>query len=162
MRRTPEQILGEAFEEAKQKPVETLLARLPDDSVQKLKKIVEYAEAQKGVLGVTLTSIVYKIHQPSQDIRRHKARLPKGYSGRSFDTKYVTPFLQAEFPHLAMSESAWLTRSLEQPHPYDLNYPGRIQNKELKASFLGLLDQLQSKRTLARPLLLALFALLLE
>lgn len=46
--------------------------------------------------------------------------MDKGYSGRSFDTKYITPFMKFKFPKIAMRESGWLTRSLEQLEPYDL------------------------------------------
>lgn len=35
----------------------------------------------------------------------------------------------------AMKESGWLTRSLEQNNPYELDFPGKIQNKNVKAAF---------------------------
>jgi len=87
--------------------------------------------------------------------------MPNGYAGRTFDTKVVTPFLQENFKRYAMSESGWLTRSLEQPHPYDLNYPGHIQNKKLKQAFLDLLDHLEKDKTLAGKLLPLFFALMI-
>jgi len=65
-----------------------------------------------------------------------------GYSGRTFDSKNITPFLKAsKFP--AMSESGWLTRALEQKVPYDKNYPGAITPKELKPAFLDLLANVE-------------------
>ncbi len=65
--------------------------------------------------------------------------MQNGYSGRSFDTKYVTPFLRKyEFP--SMSESGWLTRSLEQPYPYILDYKGKISPKEVAEAFLLILN----------------------
>ena len=36
----------------------------------------------------------------------------------------------------AMAESGWLTRSLEQAHPYTLDYPGKITPKIVKEAFL--------------------------
>lgn len=64
------------------------------------------------------------------------------FSGRSIDTRYITPTLK-ELNLPAMSESGWLTRSLEQPHPYNLKYPGNIQNKDLKKAFLEVIDYIQ-------------------
>jgi DNA (cytosine-5)-methyltransferase 1 len=135
---------------------------LPDEHIQDLKIIVENAETQKAVLGVTLTSLVYKIHDPKQDIRKHQEGMKGGYSGRTFDTKYVTPFLKNRFPHFAMAESAWLTRSLEQPRPFNLNFPGKIRNKVLKAAFLKTLDRVQTDSRLAPKVLATMMGLMLE
>jgi DNA (cytosine-5)-methyltransferase 1 len=160
MTKSPQQILENAYLTAQKKSLVSILKPLPNECIQDLKTIVENAESFKGVLGVTLTSIVYKIYNPTQDIRYHQDKLPNGYSGRTFDTRYITPFLQDKFPHLAMAESAWLTRSLEQAHPYDFNYPGQVQNKQLKQSFLNLLNRLQTDSSLASKLLVALLLML--
>jgi DNA (cytosine-5)-methyltransferase 1 len=111
---SPQEILKEHYEIAHSKSHKEFLSYLPQGLSLYLRMILENAETQKGVLGVTLTSIVYKIFRPQQDIRYHQDQMQNGYSGRSFDTKIVTPFLQKTFPHYAMAESAWLTRSLEQ------------------------------------------------
>lgn len=42
-----------------------------------------------------------------------------------------------------MKESGWLTKSLEQPHPYNLDFPGKINSKKVKSSFLSLLDSIE-------------------
>lgn len=49
---------------------------------------------------VFLTSIIYKILHPKVDIRYHQAGIKGGvgYSGRSFDTAIVTPFLKERVP----------------------------------------------------------------
>lgn len=159
---TPNEIMEWAYQQAKKEPLEKLLAGLPNESVQNLRTVVENAETQKAVLGVTLTSLVYKVYNPKQDIRKHQEGMKGGYSGRTFDTKYVTPFLKDKFPHFAMAESAWLTRSLEQPRPFNLNYAGKIRNTALKTAFLKILDQIQSNSALAPKFLLALMGLLLE
>lgn len=105
--------------------------------------VLATSESAKGVLTVVITSLVYKILHPAQDIRNHQEGIPNGYSGRSFDTKYITPFLkQHKFP--AMAESGWLTRSLENKVPYDLNYTGSIKPQSLKTAFLSLLDRIQT------------------
>lgn len=162
MQKTPTDILESSFQRATDNSIDTCLSELPDECIQYLKIIVEHAERQKGVLGVTLTSIVYKIYAPSQDIRKHQDGMENGYAGRSFDTNYVTPFLRRQFPHFAMAESAWLTRSLEQPHPYNLDYPGKIRSKPLKSAFLNTLDRIQTDNQLVPKMLDALMALMLE
>lgn len=43
-----------------------------------------------------------------------------------------------------MAESGWLTRSLEQPYPYDFNYDGKIPQL-LKMPFLKCLDYVEKK-----------------
>lgn len=158
MPQTPIEILESAYANAWNEPIEALLSRLPDARVQDLITIVDYAETQKAILGVTITCIVYKIYEPEQDIRQHQKSLPGGYSGRTFDTKYVTPFLKGKFPHFAMAESAWLTRSLEQHHPFDLAFPGRIRSKTLKSAFLHTVDFLQNNGHLAWQILVVLIA----
>lgn len=108
-----------------------------------LDTILQYSESAKGVITVFITSIVYKILNPEQDIRNHQDGIPNGYSGRSFDNKNITPFLKKhKFP--AMAESGWLTRSLEQKVPYDLNYTGAIKPDSLKAAFLTLIDNIEN------------------
>ncbi len=159
---TPNEIMESAYQQAKKELLEKLLAVLPNELVQNLRTVVENAETQKAVLGVTLTSLVYKVYDPKQDIRKHQEGMKGGYSGRTFDTKYVTPFLKDKFPHFAMAESAWLTRSLEQPQPFNLNYAGKIRNTVLKTAFLKILDQIQSDSTLAPKFLVALMGLMLE
>ena len=98
-----------------------------------LNEILGLAESAKGVMTVLLTSTVYKIIHPEQDIRNHQSSIPNGYSGRSFDTQYITPWLKAnQFP--AMAESGWLTRSLEHKQPYSLEYAGAIRYGAWKVS----------------------------
>ena len=46
-----------------------------------------------------------------------------------------------------MAESGWLTRSLEQPYPYNLKYPGKIQNQELKKAFLEIINFVQNNKS---------------
>ena len=162
MQQDPKEILQTALSKAKAKPLTEVLSLLSDDCVSELKTVVNNAESLKAVLGVTLTSIVYKIYKPAQDIRFHQENMPNGYSGRTFDTKFITPFLQDKFSHFAMAESAWLTRSLEQPFPYTLDYQGKIRLKILKSAFLSLLNRLQTEKDIAPKMLVALFALMIE
>ena len=81
---------------------------------------------------------------PKQDIRYHQSNMPNGFSGRSIDTKYITPTLK-KLGLPSMAESGWLTRSLEQPYPYTLGYNGKISNKKVKLAFLQILDYIQKE-----------------
>lgn len=124
--------------------------------------VFKYIEDYKGVLAVLITSLVKKIADPSQDIRSHMEKLPNGYSGRTLDTRFITPFLKKHFTRFAMSESGWLTRSLEQSQPYDSKYPGAIRNTKVKDAFLQILNDLQSNHTDPKSYLVAMFIELLR
>ena len=89
----------------------------------------------KGSFTVTFTSLTYKCLHPEQDVRLHQANMEGGYSGRTFDTKYVTPFLKSKRFYGAMKESGWLTRSLEQNIPYHKDFPGKISIKSKGSIF---------------------------
>ena len=116
---------------------------LSSKQIKMVKTIVDKEETFKGVFTVLLTSLVYKALHPEQDVRRHQANMENGYSGRTFDTKYITPFMKQKRFLSAMKESGWLTRSLEQNIPYELDFPGKIQNKDVKASFLNILNDIE-------------------
>ncbi len=118
-------------------------SKLPESIKSPLDAVVANSENSKGVLTVVLTSAVYKSLHPDQDIRRHQSSIEKGYSGRTFDTHYVTPFLKKyRFP--AMVESGWLTRSLEQKVPYDEKYTGAIKPAVLKEAFIESIKQIET------------------
>jgi DNA (cytosine-5)-methyltransferase 1 len=122
---------------------DAIQSAINQDEKDQLDLILKYAEQSKGVLSVTLTSIVYKLLNPSQDIRNHQTSIKNGYSGRTFDTHFITPFMKAnQFP--AMAESGWLTRSLEQKVPYDKQYAGAITPASLKTAFLQILDNVEN------------------
>ncbi|WP_111306833.1 hypothetical protein [Confluentibacter sediminis] len=124
---------------------------LPKAITKHLDVILSNSESSKGVLTVILTSLVYKTLNPAQDIRNHQTSIDNGYSGRTFDAKYITPFLKnVKFP--SMAESGWLTRSLEQKVPYDKNYSGAIRPETLKTSFLETIDFVQKGKDLDKCL----------
>lgn len=87
---------------------------LNEQQLQYVTNIVEKEEVFKGVYTVLVTSLVYKSLNSHQDVRLHQAKMRNGYSGRTFDTKYITPFLKSKRFSGSMKESGWLTRSLEQ------------------------------------------------
>ncbi|GIL14107.1 MAG: hypothetical protein BroJett038_28270 [Chloroflexota bacterium] len=151
---SPYEVLESVYQKALQQPP----SALSPAQQERVKTIVDFAETQKAVLAAVLTSLAKKLVSPEQDVRQHKVELPGGYSGRVFDTNYVTPFIREKFPRLAMhSGSGWLTRSIEQLHPFTLDFPGRIRNSHLKRAFLEILDDIETQGTSAEAYLLALF-----
>jgi DNA (cytosine-5)-methyltransferase 1 len=145
-------------------PITYLEDLIKNDYLVKIdqKKLEDYVnvisskiENQKGVYTILITLCLYKINNPSQDIRYHKKDLENGFSGRTYDTNFVTPTLK-KFALPSMSESGYLTRSLEQQAAYDLNYPGKISDKEVKEAFLNIIDIFQKKPKYCRPILIYL------
>ena len=125
--------------------------------------VADNAQSQKAVLAALLTSLLKKVETPAQDVRLHKVEMPGGYSGRVFDTHHVTPFIARHFPRLAMkSGSGWLTRSLEQNHPFDLSFPGKIQVAAVKTAFLEILNDVEEDGADARAYLVATLAALVR
>ena len=132
---------------------------LDEAQLEFVKTIVNKEETFKGVYTVLITSLVYKILHPTQDVRRHQANMEAGYSGRSFDTKYITPFMKQKKFLGAMKESGWLTRSLEQNLPYNLDFPGKIQNKNVKNAFLQILNDIEVNDVKPNHYVIAIFYL---
>ena len=124
---------------------------IPENIKKNLEIIGTKANINKGLCTVLITLLYYKYLHPDQDVRNHQKQIPNGFSGRSFDTRHVTPILKKlRLP--AMNESGWLTRSLEQASPYDFNYPGKISNK-LRRPFLESLDYLEKQPNQALSML---------
>ena len=131
------------------------------DIVTQIKTIVARSEANKGIVTVLVTLLTHKIVDNTQDIRYHQAQLENRFSGRNIDKTVITPFMKSvKFP--AMAESGWLTRSLEQAHPYTLDYPGKITPKNVKDAFLGILNSVQVQGVDSNKVLLYLFKLLIK
>ena len=134
---------------------------LPEMIKQYIECIVSRSESNKGLITVLITLLTHKIVDPLQDIRYHQAQLPNGFAGRGIDKDNVTPFMKSKsFP--AMAESGWLTRSLEQTHPYDFNYPGNIKPKEMKQAFLETINEVQCNGLDPQKVLIYFFKLLIK
>ncbi|WP_341489888.1 DNA cytosine methyltransferase [Mesomycoplasma ovipneumoniae] len=132
---------------------------LTDTQKNYIKSIVEKEETLKGVYTVLVTSLVYKCLYIEQDIRLHQANMDNGYSGRSFDTKYITPFLKQKQFLGAMKEPGWFTRSLEQNIPYNLDFPGKINDKVVKDAFLKILNDIEENGAKPQNYLMGIFHL---
>ena len=75
-----------------------------------------------------------------------------GFSARTIDTKFITPTLK-ELGLASMAESGWLTRSLEQPYPYTMDYKGEISGTDMKEAFLKVVDAFQKDKRITENLL---------
>ncbi len=115
------------------------ITNIPDTYLTYLKNLGENINNSKGVYTVLITLLTHKLLYPLQDVRNHQNHMTDGFSGRSIDTKFITPTLK-ELNLPSMAESGWLTRSLEQPYPYNLDYQGKISGKVVKKAFLNILD----------------------
>lgn len=131
--------------------VEELKSNLPIAYQEFIYQIAKNSSQSKAVYTVLITLLVHKTLKPNQDIRFHQTQIG-GFSGRTIDTQYITPTLQ-ELGLPAMAESGWLTRSLEQPYPYTLDYPGKIGNKSVKEAFLNIIDWIQKNPDQAESVL---------
>ena len=136
-------------------------AALSESQESWVNTLMEKAESFRAVLTVLITSLVKKIQTPTQDIRYHQDNLPNGYSGRGLDTDQITPFMKEKFRRFAMAESGWLTRSLEQAHPYTLEYPGKIRSKTVKDAFLQILNDIEENKADPQRYLRAIFSALI-
>jgi len=135
--------------------------KLNPKTLQNVQIIAQKSFNQKGVFTVLVTLSIYKIVHPKQDIRKHQTQIKGGFSGRSMDTKYITPTLK-KLGLPSMAESGWLTRSLEQPYPYNLDYEGKISNKAVKKAFLELVNDIEVDKINPKYILVELFKLIIE
>ncbi|MDM8567658.1 hypothetical protein QUF74_18675 [Candidatus Halobeggiatoa sp. HSG11] len=121
-------------------------SKLNNATQKNIQIIAEKCFIQKGVYTVLITLSIYKILHPKQDIRNHQAQIKGGFSERTIDTQFITPTLK-ELKLPSMAESGWLTRSLEQPYPYTLDYNGKISNKTVKTAFLEIINDIEKNST---------------
>lgn len=153
-------ILESLYEKAERIYYGNGAVNIEEDLKNYLDTILGRSEENKAVLSVLITLIVYKLYNPSQNIKLHRAEFDGGFSGRTIDTKCVTPFMKSKgFP--AMAESGWLTRSLEQPHPYDFDYPGKIRPEKVKHAFLSIVHEVEDNGRNPENMLLYIFTKLL-
>lgn len=136
---------------------DTFVQNFNSEQLKNIETIVQKESTNKGVYTALVTSLLYKIMHPEQDVRNHKVDMPGGYSGRSFDTKYVTPFLKKKQFLGAMKESGWLTRSIEQDHPFTLEFPGKITPITTKNAFLNILQDVEENSFSPEAYLILIF-----
>lgn len=86
------------------------------------------ASTKNAARGIALTLTAYKLVEPSQDIRNHKAEHPGGFSARSYDSRVTVPFLITR--NLPRSvETHWLSQTFSFAGPYVLGSVLKTQPK---------------------------------
>src|SRR3989344_6438845 len=73
-----EEIYSEAQSMLKKGKGTPVIAGLNDDERQLLESIASHSETNKGVLTVLITSLVHKIFDSKQDIRKHQSNMRGG------------------------------------------------------------------------------------
>ncbi len=147
------EILINLFDEAKTNT--NIITNLKKDTLNNINILAKKCFEQKGVFTVFITLAIYKIKHPEQDIRCHQTQIQNGFSGRTIDTHFITPTLK-KLGLPSMAESGWLTRSLEQPYPYNLYYNGKIGNKNVKKAFLELINDIQENNIEPKSIIIEL------
>lgn len=128
-------------------------------SSRALRRFIGNLGQNKYLFSILATCLAVKLADPGQDIRLHQADMPGGYSNRSRDQIYVTPFLKEHgLTHCAASgmESG---RNFERPFPLNLDFGGKPRGKGNREAFLGILHAVEEESVNPRPCLELLFAL---
>lgn len=132
-----EAILEQAYLDA----VEIVEERAPDNTAFVLgdslaEKCSLLADTKNAARGVATTLIAYKLVDPNQDIRSHKAEHDGGFSARTYDTGVTVPFLIAKsLPRNV--ETHWLSQTFSFAGPY---LPGSVLRTQPKAAGQLLID----------------------
>ncbi len=137
-------ILEKAYQAATQNNYDNVDENIKQD----VDLLIEKIDSNKSILAALVTSLVKKIADPKQDIRLHRTDFKGGYSARSLDTKITTPFFKKKFPKYANKESSFLTLATRERIKWNLKEGNslKIRNKELKASFINIFEQVQTNK----------------
>lgn len=126
--------------------------KLPDNILKHLNLVISNIDRSKWVYTVLITLLTHKLFNANQDIRYFQNKMPNGFSARSIDTVHITPTLK-ELWLPSMAESWWLTRSLEQPYPYTMDYKWEISWVGMKYAFLYIIDFFQNNPEFTKDIL---------
>ena len=83
--------------------------------------LIDNIEKNKSLVSALVSSLVKKIIDTKQDIRLHRTDFENGYSARSLDTKFTSPFFKKYFPKYANKESAFLTLATREKNKMDFS-----------------------------------------
>ena len=144
-----EQVLEGAFNKAERldetKKIDDELDKLKPEIANWVKTIIGNLKSCKYLYSILITSLVTKIVSPSQDIRKHQARMEGGYSNRGADQRFVTPFLKKHNLTACAASGAESGRNFERPIPYTLDFPGYPKGPGNREAFLHLIHAVQEE-----------------
>ncbi len=159
-----EQILEKAYHEARKLLSENRADTFNDVIRNDIDFLIAKIEKNKSIVAALITSLVKKISDPEQDIRLHRTDFENGYSARSLDTKFTTPFFKKYFPKYANKESSFLTLATRERIKWtkDEGKGLKIRDKKLKDSFLNVFEQIEIGNKNPNEYLTYLFCRLIE
>ncbi len=159
----PSETLEDVLSEAKKILESKTQYEYPKIISSNIDAIVSKIDKNKSLISALVTSIVKKISNPEQDIRLHRTDFLGGYSARSLDTAVTTPFLKKYFPKYANKESSFLTLATREKIKWTKKEGKnlKIRDKEVKKSFLEILDAVQSETVNPKDALTYIFIKLL-
>ncbi len=159
-----EQILEKAYHEARKLLSENRADTFNDVIRNDIDFLIAKIEKNKSIVAALITSLVKKISDPEQDIRLHRTDFENGYSARSLDTKFTTPFFKKYFPKYANKESSFLTLATRERIRWtkDEGKGLKIRDKKLRNSFLNVFEQIEIGNKNPKKYLTYLFCRLIE
>jgi len=159
-----EQILEKAYHEARKLLSENRADTFNDVIRNDIDFLIAKIEKNKSIVAALITSLVKKISEPKQDIRLHRTDFENGYSARSLDTKFTTPFFKKYFPKYANKESSFLTLATRERIRWtkDEGKGLKIRDKKLRNSFLNVFEQIEIGNKNPKKYLTYLFCRLIE
>lgn len=156
----PTEILEEIYKKALKYEGDKLSAEL----IENIKTLISKIDKNKSLVSAIITSIIKKIISPKQDIRLHRTDFKFGYSARVLDTNVTTPFLKKYFPKYANKESSFLTLSIREKIKWTTREGQnlKIRDKNVKRSFLGLLEVIENNLASPEEILIRIFSELIN
>jgi len=156
---TEREILMEAYKTAENFDFK----KVPKIIQQDVDVLIEKIDSNKSLVSALVTSLVKKIHEPSQDIRLHRTDFENGYSARVLDTQVTTPFFKDKFPKYANKETSFLTLATRERIRWtkDEGNNLKIRDKKLKTCFLNIFEQIEEKQASPKDYLNYIFAKLI-
>jgi len=161
---TENEILEKAYKKAEQIVKKKQFDKFSEIIREDVDLLIEKIEQNKSIVSALVTSLVKKIIEPKQDIRLHRTDFENGYSARSLDTKFTSPFFKNHFPKYANKESSFLTLATRERIKWTKKDGTalKIRNKALKNSFLNVFNQIEVHKISAEEYLNYLFAKMIE
>lgn len=147
------------------KDMESLQINDNDQDKALLRAIVDSVTSEVGraVAGITILQLTVKSIEPRLNIRLHKGgpkgfSWEKGFSMRSLDAQFITPFLRKYNLINLNKYGIFMTRSLAENYPYSQFYKASIRGA--KSAWLCLIDKIEAKEIDPEASLKYLLALL--
>jgi len=161
---TENEILEKAYKKAEQIVKKKQFDKFSETIREDVDLLIDKIEQNKSIVSALVTSLVKKIVDQIQDVRLHRTDFENGYSARSLDTKFTSPFFKNHFPKYANKESSFLTLATRERIKWTKKDGTalKIRNKELKNSFLNIFDQIEVHKANAEEYLNYLFAKMIE